>query len=111
MIDSYTSTDLFINSLSESEIHTAKLAASEEFITVCENIYANLPSAEDIEKKEQEALLEFRKAQREWSDPVYKCPKCNEGGMCKEQHMMYASNPPCYKYKCDKCGNIEWRHI
>ena len=45
---------------------------------------------------------------REWSEPKYICPKCG-GGMCKHESIVYASNPPQYEYKCNKCGNIEYQ--
>lgn len=46
--------------------------------------------------------------QREWSEPKYICPKCG-GGMCKNETMVFASNPPQYKYQCNKCGHVEYQ--
>ena len=46
---------------------------------------------------------------REWSEPIYQCPKCG-GGMCKNLMNVYTSNPPMYKYKCDKCGHAEFQY-
>ena len=47
----------------------------------------------------------------EWSDPLYQCPRCNEGGMCQNLRCgeVIATNPPIYKhaYRCNKCGFVE----
>lgn len=58
---------------------------------------------------------EYRKAigvpysyHREWSEPKYICPKCG-GGMCRNETMVFTSNPPQYKYQCNKCGNVEYQ--
>ena len=45
----------------------------------------------------------------EWSEPKYKCPKCGEGGMCKNLRYVLASNPARYKYRCDTCGYIDYQ--
>ena len=50
----------------------------------------------------------YASSPREWSEPKYICPKCG-GGMCKHESIVYASNPPQYEYKCNKCGNIEYQ--
>lgn len=46
--------------------------------------------------------------QHEWSEPKYVCPKCG-GGMCKNKTMVLASNPPQYKYQCNRCGHVEYQ--
>ena len=45
---------------------------------------------------------------KEWSDPKYICPLCGDGGMCKNLRVVFASNPPRYKYKCNECGHIDY---
>lgn len=51
--------------------------------------------------------LETEIRNREYSEPKYKCPKC-DGGMCK--NLQYGeiidTYPPYYKdfYKCNTCG-------
>lgn len=46
--------------------------------------------------------------QRKWSEPKYICPECG-GGMCRNEGIVLASNPPKYEYKCNKCGHIEYQ--
>lgn len=41
------------------------------------------------------------------TEPSYKCPKCEDGGMCKKLGITLASYPPQYHYKCNKCGHEE----
>ncbi len=48
---------------------------------------------------------------KEWSDPIYMCPKCNEGGMCKNERYAYPTYPVQYRYRCDKCGFEEYLYI
>ena len=50
----------------------------------------------------------YASSPREWSEPKYICPKCG-GGMCRHESIVYASNPPQYEYKCNKCGNVEYQ--
>lgn len=69
----------------------------------------NLPTAEEFIKANEPSVLWYR--QEKWSEPKYICPKCNEGGMRKENDTVYTSNPPCYKYQCDKCGYTTWHHF
>lgn len=65
---------------------------------------------EEFTKLEQQAISTYWEMNKPFSDPVYICPKCG-GGMCRENNMVYTSNPPCYRYQCNKCGNSEFRHI
>lgn len=46
--------------------------------------------------------------QRKWSEPKYICPECG-GGMCRNEGIVLASNPPQCEYKCNKCGHIEYQ--
>ena len=46
---------------------------------------------------------------REWSDPIYQCPEDGcDGGMCKNLTMEFASLPPKYEYRCNKCGHTDY---
>lgn len=46
----------------------------------------------------------------EWSEPKFKCPECNEGGMRKNNMVVLTTYPAKYEYRCDKCGHIEYLH-
>ena len=35
------------------------------------------------------------------------CPKCGQGTMKLDEGIVLTSNPPQYRYKCDRCGHIE----
>lgn len=65
----------------------------------------NLPTAEEYRDFIGHP---YASSPREWSEPKYICPKCG-GGMCRHESIVYASNPPRYEYKCNKCGNIEYQ--
>lgn len=69
----------------------------------------NLPTADEFIKANEPSVLWYK--QEKWSEPKYICPKCNEGGMRKENDVVYTSYPPCYKYQCDKCGYTTWHHF
>lgn len=71
--------------------------------------YVNLPSEEEFINANQPSVLMFQ--MNKWSEPKYKCPKCNEGGMRKEEDIIYTSNPPCYRYECDHCGYSTFHHF
>lgn len=43
----------------------------------------------------------------EWTEPLFKCPKCFGGGMCKNTRKILPTFPEQYIYKCHKCGNEE----
>ena len=68
----------------------------------CENAKIILPSKETYISGFSAPPYDFR----EWSEPRYKCPKC-EGGMCKNLQMVCASLPPMYIYRCNKCGHTD----
>ena len=42
-----------------------------------------------------------------WSDPLYICPSCGEGGMRMDRTIVLTSFPPKYYYECNKCGYVE----
>lgn len=59
---------------------------------------------EGLEKTEPEEI-------KQWSDPVYPCPKCG-GGMRMNMYggRILTSIPPIHQseYQCDKCGFIDY---
>ena len=69
-----------------------------------------LYDAETFDKMSKDAVTTYFEMMKPWSDPVYKCRHCG-GGMRRENNMVYASNPPCYRYECDTCGKSEFQHI
>lgn len=50
------------------------------------------------------------KSENEWK-PLkrvnYVCPKCGQGMMKLDEGIVLTSNPPQYRYQCDKCGYVE----
>ena len=50
------------------------------------------------------------KSEDEWK-PLkrvgYVCPKCGQGRMKLDEGIILTSNPPQYRYQCDKCGYVE----
>ena len=37
----------------------------------------------------------------------YVCPKCGKGTMKLDEGIVLTSNPPQYRYQCDKCGYVK----
>ena len=62
----------------------------------------NLPLKEEYAQSLGDVYKEDR-----WSKPIYLCPKCKVGGMCRDNSFMYCSLPPQYDYRCNKCGYKE----
>ena len=63
----------------------------------------DLPTAEEYKKDAVPSttpILEYR-------EPVYQCPSCDSGMMCKVSMFHGKSWPTTYEYRCDKCGFIE----
>lgn len=65
---------------------------------------ADLPSSDEYRESIGVPLI-----MEQYSEPKYKCPKCN-GGMCRDNSMILTSMPPQYKYVCNKCGNVEYQY-
>lgn len=46
-----------------------------------------------------------------WSKPLYECPKCKKMSVCRDDSIVYTSNPAKYQYKClekyDGCGEYD----
>ena len=70
----------------------------------------SLLSAEEMDARDSEALEHFWEANKPWSSPVYRCKKCGDGGMCRDNTKVLTSYPPKYEYRCNKCGNVEYRY-
>ena len=64
----------------------------------------DLPTAEEYQKSLEQFIFN-----KEWSEPKYLCPKCEEGGMRRREDVVLASYPPKRLYKCDKCGHIDYQ--
>ena len=51
------------------------------------------------------------KSEDEWK-PLkrvgYVCPKCGKGTMKLDEGIVLTSNPPQYRYQCDKCGYVKY---
>lgn len=64
----------------------------------------SLPTKAEYENAIYSPRYEFR----EWSEPKYECELCG-GGMCRNEMLVCASIPPKYKYKCNKCGHVDYQ--
>lgn len=72
----------------------------------------NLPSAEAYQQQDRNYVEGYWELQsRKWSEPKYRCPVCNEGGMRRDETVVLTSNPPSYRYECDKCHHVTYHHI
>ena len=65
-----------------------------------------LPTKEEYEKS---IITSVSYKIRQWSDPIYQCPKC-DGGMCKNLMVTLTSIPPMYEYSCNKCGHVDYQY-
>ena len=54
------------------------------------------------------AFSEENKWLAEQKDTGWHCPVCREGYLALDEGVVLTSNPPMYRYVCDKCGNIEF---
>ena len=66
-----------------------------------------LPSKEDYLESNKRTYTDFS----EWSEPKYKCPKCENGGMRKNLTVILTSLPCQYVYKCNECGYTEHHFV
>jgi len=75
--------------------------------TVC-----NLPSAEEYEELDRQHRENyFEWSTKKFSAPLYKCPKCNDGAMCRDETIVLTSIPPQHRYECNKCGHVSYHTI
>ena len=86
----------------------AELTPVEAVDTVCNE----LPSAQDYQEQDRTYVTSYWELQsRKWSEPKYRCPVCEQGGMRRDETVVLTSNPPSYRYQCDACGHIAYHHI
>jgi predicted RNA-binding Zn-ribbon protein involved in translation (DUF1610 family) len=66
----------------------------------------DLPTSEEYRESHPMPTYRFR----QFSDPMYQCPKCG-GGMCRNEMVMLTSYPAQYEYVCNKCGfkEAQWQ--
>lgn len=68
-------------------------------------IHSSLPTKEEwLKTHEHNSFINTC----EFSEPKFKCPKCADGGMCKNLSIVLTSNPPKYLYECFICGHVEY---
>lgn len=101
-----TKTTFYMTTTTDADVKTIHMNSNENntgdaFVT---GLSTELPTADEYRK----SIGCPHYYQREWSEPKYICPKCG-GGMCKNKTMVLASNPPQYKYQCNKCGHVEYQ--
>ena len=87
-------------STNEYKAHNIDFVINKSVVSV-----ADLPSAEEY-KKSMESKFRYA-IYNEWSEPKYKCPKC-DGGMCRNEMIVLTSYPEQYEYRCNKCGHVEY---
>lgn len=101
-----TKTTFYMTTTTDADVKTIHMNSNENntgdaFVT---GLSTELPTADEYRK----SIGCPHYYQRERSEPKYICPKCG-GGMCKNETMVFASNPPQYKYQCNKCGHVEYQ--
>ena len=91
------------------EVGTLREAYEEMPAMTCE---MKLPSAEEYNRLDaQHAQSYFDWSIKKWSEPKYICPKCKEGGMCRDETIICTSIPPKYRYECNKCHHVDYHTI
>ena len=71
-----------------------------------------LPSAEEYGQKDAEYQQNYWEwSTHRWSQPLYICPKCKEGGMCRDETVVLTSIPPKHMYECNRCHHVEYHSI
>lgn len=45
-----------------------------------------------------------------YSAPKYLCPKCKQGGMCRNESAVFCSYPPKYQFVCNNCQHIDYQY-
>ena len=96
--------------MKDNNIESLNSVASMNCVeTICQSTAKGLPSEEDFIKGLEDSYT-FQDYCVQWSEPKYKCPKCEEGGMRKNLMLVLTSIPPQYQYRCDKCGYTTSHH-
>lgn len=71
-----------------------------------------LPSADEYNRMDADYVQSyFDYSIKRWSEPKYICPKCNEGGMCRDETAILTSIPPKHRYECNKCHFVDYHAI
>lgn len=97
--------------LDPSKIQTGELIVKKSDI-MPQEVPDDLPSAEEYQRKSEDYANDLININmRQYSEPRYVCPKCKIGGMCRDESMTYLSYPPKYKYVCNRCGYVDYKHI
>lgn len=97
--------------LDPEQIQTGDLAIKKSDI-MPQEVPDNLPSSEDYQKRSEEYANEhFKINMMQYSGPHYRCPMCQEGGMCRDETVSLLSYPPKHKYVCNKCNFVDYKNI
>lgn len=100
-----------IDQLDLDDITTADLAIKKSDI-MPQEVPDNLPSSEEYQKRSEEYANEhFKINMMQYSGPHYRCPMCQEGGMCRDETVNLLSYPPKHKYVCNKCNFVDYKNI
>lgn len=93
----------------QGNVATLRTAYEEMPAITCE---MKLPSAEEYNRMDAEySKSYFDLSIRKWSEPKYICPKCKEGGMCRDETIICTSIPPKHRYECNKCHHVDYHAI
>ena len=96
--------------MDKSKIHSGQLANVDG--TIPQDVPSHLPSADEYRKRSDEYSINYLDTfYRKYSEPAYMCPKCQTGGMCRNETKVLASIPPKYEYVCNKCGYVDYNTI
>lgn len=89
----------------------AQIQTADETMPVVAS-YMKLPSAEEYSRMDADYVQSyFDWSIKKWSEPKYICPKCNEGGMCRDETTILTSIPPKHRYECNKCHHVDYHSI
>lgn len=103
--------DLIKGKLNTSDIAYGNITPVDDIPSVDITTLNRLPTAEDYQKAESQYIEAYWELNQRWSAPQYLCPKCQKGGMRKDQHIVLTSNPPQFIYECDNCHYTTYHHI
>lgn len=86
------------------------MLGNENFETAAIN--TNLPTAEEYRNLDSAYVKAyFESTLKRLSEPKYQCPKCKDGGMCRDETVICTSIPPKYRYECNKCHHVDYHSI
>ena len=94
-----------VTTTTTTDMQTLQITYGKNTGDVCvSRLNTGLPTADEYRKFIEDSMC----YPQEWSEPKYICPKCG-GGMCRNEMVVLTSYPVQYKYKCDKCGYVEYQ--